>query len=606
LSEEFQVNELDLLRQMVQNFNKPLELIREAISNAYDAGANNIDITIKRQLWEGEQRWVIRIKDDGAGMVRDEPAPNDFTGSLGAFFRLGGSQKGEKQYQPVGEKCLGIKIALRSQHIKVKTWAGPNFPIWVAECERPWAAIFDGKFPVPVFSQGNGENPSHSFTEIEVVGFYDNDATHFQADEVEDYIRWFTKWGSFENRIRAGLNDQAEMLEMHLSKFRPVPSGVVSLEAPGSMTVRRIPFGHPFPDCCSNPIIPNQKIDSLLNELNGLPYDQMLERLDKAKRSHWRYYIETGTFDELPDVTWEAVISVEGEEAKRRYNPFLRQRLQPKKFSYKTESRYGLWLCKDFFCVEQRNSIAMDVLEKEGQRTRFKILLNCQNFVLNNDRNKVGGDANLMRGIESVAKSLVSKMVEDDSWEWMKIIEEETEVRTSIKQDKQQLQQRSVQAEKKPWLLIENEPIFFQPATEAETVLLLERLRYRFPQKFGFFEPIDWRTDEGIDCVVRSNEPGEKCRFVEFKRDLGAGHFNHTFASLHFIVCWQVKALEGSLLEDPAKKKRKLKRYPSDEYELPQTAPWTLEGEQQTIKVYSLKDILVEKHGVHFSSPAHS
>ena len=38
-----QVDELDMLRQMVQNFNRPLELIREAISNSYDAGANNIE-----------------------------------------------------------------------------------------------------------------------------------------------------------------------------------------------------------------------------------------------------------------------------------------------------------------------------------------------------------------------------------------------------------------------------------------------------------------------------------------------------------------------------------------------------------------------------------
>jgi hypothetical protein len=69
-------------------------------------------------------------------------------------------------------------------------------------------------------------------------------------------------------------------------------------------------------------------------------------------------------------------------------------------------------------------------------------------------------------------------------------------------------------------------------------------------------------------------------------------------------VCWQVKAEVGKVLEDPAKKKRILKRYHADAYCLPGTAPWTLEGEQQTIKVYSLRDILMEKHGVKIVEPS--
>jgi len=375
------------------------------------------------------------------------------------------------------------------------------------------------------------------------------------------------------------------------------------LEAPGAVKPRIIQFGHPFPDCAANPVIPNKKIETLLTEINNLPYDQMLDTLDHARRNHWRYTIKAGTLKEVPDICWEAIISVEGDDAKHNYNPYLRTRQRFDKFSYKAESRYGLWFCKDFFCIESRNPVAMDVLEKEGQRTRFQILLNCQKFLLNNDRNKVGGDAALIRGIEEVAKSLVKEMIEDDSWTWTKIIEEETEVRTSIKQDKLNLQQRSAEVAKKPLLMIGNDVIFLQPASEAETVLLLERLRNRFPNEYCFFEPLDWRTDNGIDSVVKSNQPGETCRFVEFKRDLVSGHFNHTFASLHYIVCWQVKAQEGSSLEDPAKRRRTLKRHKAEDYNLPNTAPWTLEGEQQTIKVFSLKDIMLEKHGVKIVNP---
>jgi hypothetical protein len=600
-----QVDDLDLLRQMVQNFNKPLELLREAISNSYDAGADNINIQIKRQPWEGEQRWIIKVTDDGAGMVREEKAPSKYTGYLEDFFKLGGSsRKKELGYKPVGEKCLGIKLALRSQFLRVKTWAGPEFPVWIAECNRPWASLFSHQFPDIIYSQEANPKHGHSFTELEIVGFYDNDGTHFQADEIQDYIIWFTKWGSYENRIKEHLKDKPDDLKLHTSYLRTAPKGIITLDAPGVVKPREIKFGHPFPDCSTTThIAPNIKMENILSEADKLTYDKMLEKLDEAKKNHWRYIIEVGTLKELPDVYWEAIISVEGEEAKRAYNPFLRQRQGSKGFTYKAESRYGLWFCKDYFCIEQRNPVAMEILEKEGQRTRFQILLNCQNFSLNNDRNKVGGDANVIRGIEEVAKNLVDKMSKDDSWTWSKIIEEETEVRTSIKQDKNDLEERTIAAKKKPKLIINGKTLAPQPETEGETVLLLERLKNLYPNEFGFFDPLDWRTDSGIDCVVKSDEPGENCRFAEFKRSLESGHFNHTFEFLHYIVCWQVKSPEGSVLIDPAKKKRTLKRFSPEDYNLPQTAPWTLDGDQKMIRVYSLKDILLEKFDLQIIAP---
>lgn len=602
---KFQVDELEVLRLAVQNFHRPLELIREAISNSYDAGANNISILVKRQLWEGNQRWILRIWDDGKGMVRDEKPTNQYIGTFKDFFKLGGSGRQDViEYNPVGEKCLGIKLAFRSDFLTVKSWAGEGFPVWTAKCNHPWASIFNHKMPDIEYESHTPEGCDHTFTELEIVGFYDNDGSHFQADEIEDYIRWFTKWGSFETRIKEYLSKEKELSELHIGKLRPVPLGYVTLDAPGATTPRKITFGHPFPDSGKTPITPNKKFESFLSELDKLPYDQMVDKLEQAKRSHWTYIVKTGTLKELPDVYWEAIISVEGDDAKHSYNPYLRQRQRSDRFSYKAESRYGLWFCKDFFCIEQKNPVAMEVLEKEGQRTRFKILLNCQKFLSNNDRNSVGGsDANLLRGIEDVAKSLVNEMIEDENWIWTDLIEKETEVRTSIRQDKLQLKQRSTEVLKRPIIKVDDEIVFPQPSTEAETVLLLERLRGRFPGEFGFFQPLDWRTDRGVDCVVKSNEPGEICRFVEFKRDIATARFNHTFASLHYIVCWQVKAQEGNVLEDPAKRKRTLRRHKKDDYNLPDTAPWTLEGDQQTIKIFSIKDILSEKHNFEFVSP---
>jgi hypothetical protein len=601
------VSPVDVLRELATNFTQPLELIREAISNSYDAGANNIRITITRRNWEGNQRWIVNILDDGKGMVRKEQPPNPFTGNLDNFFGLGDSMRRRAHsHVSVGEKGLGIKVAFHSEHLTVTTWAGPGFPIYQATSRRPWASIFKGEMPECECQPLDDPQHSHEqpFTELEVVGFYDNDHSHFTADEVEDYIVWFTKWGSFEERIRHFLEGKEDQIQLHLGKLRPLPTGCVTLYAPGAPTPRTIPFGHRFPDTGTPKIKPNESLDAVLAQLQDLEYGDLVDSFDQAKRQHWRYITKVGLLKDVPDVTWQAIISIEGDLAKRSYNPYLRQRQRSDRFTYKAEERYGLWFCKDFFCVQQANPVAMQILEKEGQRTRFKILLNCQDFRLNADRTRVAAhDAEILRGIEEVARQLVTEMIDDNSWVWTKIIEEAAEVRTSEKQDKLQLKERTAEALKKPFIQIEEAVIGRVPATEAETALLLQTLAVSYPKQFAFFQPLDWRTDKGIDCLVHSEEPGEQCRFVEFKKDLRAGQFNHTFDSLHYVVCWEVKASEESTLQDPANKKMMLRRWSTADYDLPHRAPWTLEGNQRTVKVYALRDILQEKLGAQFPKP---
>jgi len=353
---EVEVDKLDALRLMAENFGNPLELVREAISNSYDAGANNIKITIKREPWEGLQRWIVKNLDDGAGMVLDEIPSNQNTGNIRNFFSLGKSmRKGETQGHAVGEKGLGIKIAFHSEYLNISTWAGGDFPLYKIRCYKPWARIFEGKLPEYEYeaSADKGKPYDSHFTEIEIVGFYDNDGTHFRADEIDDYIRWFTKWGSFEERIRKHLLNEQAAIKLHLGKLRPPPSGFVTLIAPGDTSPRQIPFGHPFPDIGFDKIQPNEKLDTVISKLSGISFEDMVDRLEQAKKKHWRYIPKVGILKDIPDVTWQAIISVEGEDAKRNYNPYLRQRHRSEKYTYKAEDRYGLWFCKDFFCIHQ-------------------------------------------------------------------------------------------------------------------------------------------------------------------------------------------------------------------------------------------------------------
>ena len=593
-----EVDAVDMIKELAHNFTDPLELIREAISNSYDAGANNIHISVRLENWHGNDRYVIRIRDDGAGMVLDEDAPSRESGRLRNFFKLGNSMREDNGRDWIGEKGVGIKIAFRSEYVRVRTWAGTGFPIYEAVAEEPWRKLHAGEIPDYDVDEKSSGGESQTFSEIEIVGFFDNDASRFSADELEDYIRWRTKWGSFEQRVRTYLEKQGDGndLALHLARLRDVPTGEVILEAPGSASERRIPYGHPFPDSGSEPLKANQSLEKAITAAGKLDYEALVDMLSELRRKHWIYYERVGRLEENPDVTWQAIISVEGDLAKRSYNPFLRERVPTGKFAYRTADRYGLWFCKDFFCAYLANDVTMEVLSKEGQRSRFKILFNSPAFRLNADRTSVGStDAGILKALEDVAKNLISEMINHTDWEWADLIEEEASVMKSEKQDEKQLKERCAAGAKKPTIMLGKKEVMRVPANEAETVLLLDRLTFLRAKSFSFFKALDWRTDKGVDSVVETDAPGETCRFVEFKKTLRSGSFNHTFKHLHYIVCWEVSGEEGSVLVDTAKRQMRLKRHKPTDYDLPDDAPWTLEGKQAVIKVYALKDILLEK-----------
>ena len=602
------VDPVDVFKELALNFTDPLELFREAISNSYDAGANNIWITVRNENWKGNLRYVITVRDDGAGMVFDEERPSCETGELQKFFTLGRSMRADGDRDWIGEKGIGMKIVFHSEYLEVTTWAGPHLPVYRAFVEEPWRTLHAGELPDYEYeakSPEPEEAPPHTFTEVRVVGFFDNDGSHLLADEIEDYIKWFTKWGSFEGRIREELKKDKERLSLHLNLPRPGPAGKVTLEAPGAVAPREIPFGHPFPDMGSEKILKNQSLGKALEKLGELPADKVADELSDLKRKHWMYFVKVGQLSEFPQVTWQAVVSVEGERAKHSYNPCLRTRGAVQKFSYKAEDRYGLWFCKDYFPAAHVNEVAMRVLTKEGQRSRFKVLFNSQFFRLNADRTSVGNtDAGILRALEGAAAEVVKEMVSREDWTWSELIEEEAQSLTSESQDRKQLEGRRFEAFRKPLIRLEDgTELARAPATEAETVLLLHRLAARFEKLFGFHQPLDWRTDKGIDSVVEAPGPGQDVLFVEFKRDLRKGQFNHTFRWLDYVVCWQVTADEEDTLTDTAGKKMRLKRHKPEDYELPDQAPWTLEGGQRVVRVFSLKDILEEKLNAKIESP---
>ena len=97
-----QVNEVNEFIEIASDFEDPLEVIREALSNSYDANATQVDIKIEQ---DDEGRNTLVIEDDGHGMDEDD---------LSSFFDLGNSNKDDA----IGYKGHGTKIYYKSDKIR--------------------------------------------------------------------------------------------------------------------------------------------------------------------------------------------------------------------------------------------------------------------------------------------------------------------------------------------------------------------------------------------------------------------------------------------------------------------------------------------------------
>jgi nitrogen fixation/metabolism regulation signal transduction histidine kinase len=97
------VNEAREFLEIAKDFKDPREILREAISNSWDANAKKVSLKFDLISIPGlrSKKIVAKIEDNGDGMsseARHDDAPSEIEG----FFNLGDSYKGPNQ---IGSKC---------------------------------------------------------------------------------------------------------------------------------------------------------------------------------------------------------------------------------------------------------------------------------------------------------------------------------------------------------------------------------------------------------------------------------------------------------------------------------------------------------------------
>jgi hypothetical protein len=490
-----QVNAEAEFLEILNDFGNPLEILREAISNSIDAKATELYVDFSVVEVDGAKKLLIELRDNGTGM-KEEVLRRDFWGLGYSPSRL--------RDDAIGEKGHGTKIYLRSERVEVRTQcAGAAFS---SVCDRPLANLSKGVLHAPTiekidpFREGTG-------TEIRIIGYNDSERSRFVQDIVRDYILWFTKVGSVERIF--GIEKLAD--------FK------VFLKCIGETEYQKIDFGHVFPP-------ESEPIAELFEKRGSEAADWYVRRFVYSNKQLPNY----------PEVKFDLVISVEGDEVKREYNKMIGDRRSKDKGKYRVGDRYGLWLTKDYIPVERK----LEWISGFGSGSNAYVLLhafvNCQELRLTANRGTVANtDPKIFAELQQeVAKYIALVDVELNNNGVYTLRSWQDEERT-IKGEQAEFSRRAKDIKSRKIAKLDKRTLL-EPRNESELFGLFMSVYSMQPNLFDF-EPLDYNTTRGIDVIARNKTENtiteSEYWYIEMKFHLSP-KFNHAFKFLRYIVCW--------------------------------------------------------------------
>lgn len=566
--------------EIVENFTDPREVIREAISNSFDWSASTINITVYEDANRADNELVINIRDNGLGLTKER---------FFAFWNLADSpglqldKFGKKLGSRVGEKGHGTKTYWKCRKIEVESIAKEeNGSYWhvLGEMNEPINILVKDK-RVPNFEyEEEVVEEQETFTEITIRGYHTKSNEDFRHETLKDYIQWFTKLGSIELEFNTMDNRDKE----------------VKLQGLGQSTPEKLNFGHPFPPVSNN-----------------------INQLRKSKKDSWpKFYVNKWAFLQVPLEGYpgrniDVIFYLEGDSAKRSYNPMLARGGRPtERWHYTVSERYGLYVCKDYIPLPPSQRVNEWVSEK-SEWTLYHAFVNCQYFELTANRGSIGNtDRDFLGTVRETVEKLFKTQIK--SSEQYKVYEEEIELKkqrgaieTKEEDEKNEIEKRHFHVKKKhiaQYRPTKRSPVtLIEPRQEVEVLMLFSIMKALRPDLFEF-NILDYSTSRGIDalCTIEPTHAGLQrgdLRYVEFKRVLTYEFENHTFERLAAIVCWECNLENGAKVQDYVGKERTLQiTKKANEIIYMLLAPEDLP--LPNIKVFVLKDYLKEKLGIIF------
>ncbi len=541
--------------EIAYDFSNPLDIVREAISNAFDAGANRLEVIFEVKSEYGEKILITTLRDNGNGMDQS---------GLQSFFDLGNSLNRENE-NAIGEKGHGTKVYLNSAKIEVQTVRdGLKYN---AVMESPIRQLHDRKIPeVNVTYDTTNEDNG---TTIRIIGYNNNRREKFTHAILKDYIKWFTKIGSIELELGLKNNENVILILKGIDKNDP----------------EEIKFGHFFPE----------KSKSVATLFDEYLVDAPKWYCNRIKRS--------GNLENFPEIKYDAVFYIEGTKVKYDYNPMIRRSgYTAPKGAYTIQERYGLWLCKDYIPIQKKNEW---ITQKGSEYTRFHAFINCQELRLTANRGSVDNTPyEILEDLKKVVDEIYTDIIQSDDWRNIEWLENEVTQYNTIQNEKKDFKWR-IDRVKSSKIANYNGVRLVEPRRESGVFSLFMMLDLLDKNLFPF-TIIDYDTHSGIDLIVKAKDTipivSSKLFYVEFKYYLEK-HFNHSFENLHSIICWDIDsriAKHGDEIEDIAKVRRTLKIIqPSTSGDYTR---YFLDDSysNRKIEIFVLKQYLKEKCGIDF------
>ncbi len=547
------VDEVQEFIEIANDFGNRLDLVREAISNSFDADATEIWIDFSVVEDHGESVLKITLTDNGTGMDEE---------GLQSFFDLGNSPR-RGAINKIGEKGHGTKIYFKSQKVVVETSDGKVRR--TAKMDQPIKRLHNRE--IPIVDVNSSPETSETSTTITILGYNNNRRDQFTHENIRDYIKWFTRAGSIQWIFNSPAEDLVQIYLKGLDRDE-----FEKLNA-------RHDFGEESPS-----------VNDLLDEY-----------LVKAPDYYCRRVVREGTLKNHPEIAYQAVFSIEGSQVKYDYNPMLRrQGYQAPRGAYKIQDRYGLWLCKDFIPIQRRNDW-LPTLKTEW--TRLHAFINCQKFQLTANRGSVENTpSEILEDLRKEVEDIYNEIAAGDDWRDLEWLESEVSAYRTVEKEEKDFAWRQKRLNQANIAKYEGVTLI-EPQRESGVFAIFLQLSILNPDLFPF-TVLDYDTHEGIDVIAKGDDTtpimDTKLFYVEFKHQLGPT-FNHSFDNLHSVVCWDTQVIHDDTvecLEGADQRTMKIARPESDD----DYTRYFLDDPRKShrIEVFVLKDYLQQKLGIEF------
>jgi len=507
--------------EICNDFTEPREIVREAISNGFDAGARSIEIAAYVDRTTGRDELVLRFKDDGHGM--DEAGLKSFF-SLAMTTRMVRDKLGFKSSGAIGEKGHGTKIYFNSRQIDVQSVK--DSVLIEAVMDDPHAKLERGTMPAVAFSSRSVDLTNG--TTVTVRGYSNNAQGGFGHEALKDYILWFTKLGSCELLVGRNGFENVVLTLSGLGRKDPSPE--------------RISFGHSFPP-------ENTNVTSLRQADNVSPLDHYVAR----------WVFPDVPIDGKPGSTIDIVFSLEGDQAKRSNDTMLHVKWKEwREGEYNVEDRYGLWLCKDFIPVARKNNWVAE----RSEWTKYHAFVNCQDLRLTANRSNIDNTpaADLAAIQKTVERVFKEQITGDQKFRRYQEEFEKQQQYRNAKAEEIDFDKRKKAALKKKAASFKDLTLL-EPRQEGGVFSIVMQLLAVKPDLFNF-SIVDYDTAFGYDLLVTQDTALDlnraALRFVEMKFELRRD-FNHSFSKLAAVICWDTKLANEDPVVDMTGALRKMK-----------------------------------------------